>query len=185
MAELTATLTGFAQRTTETNTTAQHRVGSRGYDQDGNEYRYVKCTDAVGSGGWVVLDGSYNATRVTTTSRGSVGVTQTSFAANDFGWIMVYGLCSAAQIGDSEATSAYGLLAPTGATTEPIMAVTSSFLTSIVSGPIANPVIGAKITAAATTATTNVSSTFSGVTVEVQLNYPFLAGLSIERLGST
>ncbi|MEK9810911.1 MAG: hypothetical protein VW362_10725, partial [Candidatus Nanopelagicales bacterium] len=54
----------FAHATTETVTSAAHVVGTRGYDSNGNEYRYVQFTNAVGAGGWVVFDGSWNARRV-------------------------------------------------------------------------------------------------------------------------
>jgi hypothetical protein len=185
MAELTGSLIGYAHRTTETVTTAAYPVGQRGIDGSGNEYRYVKFTDANYNGGWCVFDGSWNATRPATTSRGALGICQANAAANDYGWAKVYGIEDAAQINDSEATSAYGLIAPTGATTEPEMHVTSSMLTSVVSGAIQNPVVGAWIKAAATTATTGSSSNFTGATVQVFLNYPMLTGLTIERFGTT
>lgn len=172
--------------TTETWTSAANKVGTRAFDPDGNEYRFVgPFSAAVGSGGWVVIDGAWGADRVAATSRGAVGVAQTSQAASSYGWVKVYGVESAAQIGDSEATSAYGLIAPTGATTEPIMGVTSTMQTSVVSGAISNPVFGAWITAAASTGTTGSSSSFSGVTAQVFLNYPYLQGLTADRQGSS
>lgn len=173
--------------TTLTHTTAQTTVGNRMRDTAGNEYVYAKATEAIGPGGWAVFDGSWNATRVLTASRGALGVSQTTMAANDFGWFKIYGVEDAAQIGqtDSEATSVYALIAPTGATTEPTMAVTSTLATSVVSAAYSNPVFGAWIKAAASTGTTASSSSFSGCTVQVGLNYPFLQGLLVERTGST
>lgn len=171
--------------TTDTTTTAKNTLGIRAYDSLGNEYRYVLFTEANAVGGWCVFDGSWNATRVSSTSRGALGISQTTHAANEYGWAKVYGIEDVAQIGDSEATSGYGLIAPTGATTEPIMGVTSTMLTSVVSGALASPVVGAWIKAAATTATTGSSSSFSGITVQVFLNYPMLTGLGAERAGTT
>src|SRR5262245_3231858 len=176
---------GLHGPTTASETTAKNKVGTRAYDVDGNEYRYVKFTEANAAGGWCVFDGSWNATRVAATSRGALGIAQTTHAADAFGWAKVYGIEDAAQIGDSEATSAYGLIAPTGATTEPVMGVTSTMLTSVVSGALASPVLGAWIKAAASTATTGSSSSFSGITVQVFLNYPFIAGIGTERAGTS
>lgn len=176
---------GHHGATTDSHTSARNKVGARAFDTAGNEYRYVKYTAANSVGGWAVVDGSWNATRVTTTSRGAVGIAQTTHLVDEFGWLKVYGIEDVAQIGDSEATSAYGLLAPSGATTEPTMGVTSSMLTSVVSGAINNPLVGAFIKAAASTATTASSSSHSGVTVQVYLNYPMLSGLTVERHGST
>lgn len=177
MAELTAPLTGFATRTSEVGSTAAHRVGTRGHDADGNEYRYVKFTEANGPGGWATFDGSWNATRVTTTTRGPLGVAQTTSAANDYGWVKVYGIEDVAQIstGDSAATSTYVLTAPSGATSEPTL--TAAAPTSAI---VNNAVLGAWIKAAASTATTGSSSSHSGTTVQVYLNYPFLLGFSLE-----
>lgn len=186
MAQLSAqgpVLAGGA--TTVTHTTAQHVVGTRMVDPVGCVYVYCKFTTANNVGGWCVFDGSWNATRPATTSRGAIGICQTSAAADEYGWAKIYGIEDVAQIGDSEATSLYGLLAPTGATTEPIMAVTSTMLTSLSSGAIVNPVLGAFIKAAASTDTTGSSSSHSGVTVQVFLNFPILAGITVERYGST
>ena len=64
MSELTGPLVAFSGgATTVTNTTAQHVVGSKGRDALGNEYLYVRFTDANYGGGWCVLDGAFNATR--------------------------------------------------------------------------------------------------------------------------
>ena len=176
---------GASHPTSVFQTTAAHPVGARMRDTAGNEYVYCRFTDANAAGGWVVFDGSFNATRVSTTSRGALGICQGSATANDYGWAKIYGIEDVAQIGDSEATSLYGLLAPTGATTEPTMAVTSTMLTSVVSAAVANPVFGAWIKAAASTATTGSSSSQSGVTAQVFLNYPFLQGVTAERYGSS
>ena len=178
--------TGAQGPTTETWTSAVNKVGTRMRDTSGNEYVFAgPFASAVGAGGWVVFDGAWGCDRVSATSRGALGTTQTSQAANSYGWVKIYGIEDAAQVGDSEATSAYGLIAPTGATTEPIMGVTSTMLTSTVSGAISNPVFGAWIKAAASTGTTGSSSSFSGVTVQCFLNYPYLQGLTADRQGSS
>ncbi len=187
MAELTGGLVVSVGATSVFETTAKHNMGVRSRDISGNEYVYVRFTDANYAGGWAVLDGSYNATRVATTSRGAIGICQGSANANDYGWLKIYGIEDAAQLGptDSEATSATGLIAPTGATSNPYINYTSTYLTSVVSGATLNPVFGAWSKAAASTATTASSSTFSGVTIQVFLNYPYLMGFTAELIGSS
>lgn len=170
--------TAFAHGTTETVTSAAHVLGTRGFDTAGNEYRYIQFTDAVGAGGWVVLDGAWAGTRVATASVGPLAVAQTSVAASAYGWAKVYGVESVAQIstGDSAATSTYILTAPSGVTSEPTLTAAARS-----SAAATNPVFGAKITAAASTATTGTSSSHSGTTVAVFLNYPFLSGLNADQ----
>lgn len=185
MSELTGISVINSGATTVTNTTQQHALGTRARDAAGNEYIYVKYTTANFNGGWAVIDGDYNAGRPATTSRGPLGICQANAAVNDFGWLKIYGAESAAQVGDTEATSAYMLIAPTGATTEPIMGVTSTLATSVVSAAVNNPVFGAWIVGAVTTATTGSSSTFSGATAQVFLNYPYLAAMTVERGGTS
>ena len=161
-----------SQATSVATTDALLAVGTRMRDKDGNEYIYVGFGETLTAGQWVVLRTLSSVTRVATATAGPIGIVCASVTSLDNGWVQIYGDYATAQISNSEATSAFRLLAPTGATTEAALAASST-------DDVANLVHGAWITAAASTDTTNSSSAHSGVTVAVRLNYPQLHNISV------
>lgn len=164
------------QATSVATTDAVVTLGLRARDASGNEYMYVSFSETLTAGQWVCVANGV-ASRLATASRGPVGIVCTSVTSQDNGWIMVYGVYDTAQInattGTSEATSIYVLGAPAGATTEAAAEVSS--LSSLAT----NRIFGAWPRAAASTATTLSSSAHSGITIQVQLNYPFVLGESV------
>jgi hypothetical protein len=146
--------------------------GTRMRDKDGNEYIYVTYAETLTAGQWIGLRTPSAATRVTTTYAGPIGIVTANATSTDNGWVQVYGDYATAQISNSEATSAFRLLAPTGATTEAALAASST-------DDVANLVHGAWITAAASTDTTGSSSAHTGITVAVRLNYPQVHNISV------
>lgn len=172
MAELSAQGHIAAPQATSVSTTdALIALGSRMRDASGNEYVYVSYSETLRAGQWVVIRNGV-ASRLATTSAGPVGIVCGDATSIDNGWVQIYGVYDTAQIDDSEATSAYVLGAPAGATTEAYAEASSlsSFAT--------NQIFGAYPLAAASTATTGSSSAHTGVTAQVQLNYPFVTGAS-------
>lgn len=166
---------GLPQATTVATTDALIALGTRARDAAGNEYIYVSFGETLTAGGWVQVRNGV-ATRMSATSRGPVGIVITSVTSLDNGWVQIYGVYDAAQIQSdgSDATSAY-VLGGVVDTSEPhAVASSASTLT-------ANLIQGAFILAAASTATTLSSSAHSGVTVQVQLNYPFTLGFAVSE----
>jgi len=154
-------------------------VGTRMRDKDGNEYIYCTFGETLTAGQWVYIRQPSAVLRVATTSTGPIGIVCASVTSTDNGWVQIYGDYATAQISNSEATSAFRLLAPTGATTEAALAASST-------DDVANLVHGAWITAAASTDTTGSSSAHSGITVAVRLNYPQVLNISVNTSpGST
>jgi hypothetical protein len=164
--------------TSVNSTVAGVTVGTRMRDTEGNEYIYVKLGETLTAGQWVLLRTPSAATRVATTSAGPIGIVTCNSTSVDYCWVQIYGDYATAQISNSEATSAFRLLAPTGATTEAALSASST-------DDVANIVVGAWITAAASTDTTNSSSAHSGVTVAVRLNYPQVQNTSFNTTPGT
>lgn len=165
----------LSQASSVATTDALVTLGLRARDASGNEYMYVSFGEVLSAGQWVVIANGV-ATRLATASRGPVGVVCTSVTSNDNGWVQIYGVYDTAQIAgaaSSEATSIYVLGSPAGATTEAAAEATS--LSSLAT----NRIFGAWPRAAASTATTASSSAHSGVTIQVQLNYPYVLGESL------
>lgn len=163
---------GAPQPTSVNTTEAGLAVGQRMRDVDGNEYIYCHFTDVVTAGQWVSLRSPGGVVRITTAATGPIGIVMADATSISYGWVQIYGDHPLAQISNSDATSAFRLLAPTGATTEAALAASTT-------DDVANLVHGAWITEAASTDTTNSSSAHSGVTVAVRLNYPFLLNASV------
>lgn len=161
-----------AHATSANSTVAGHVVGTRMRDADGNEYIYVKLAETLTAGQWVLLRTPGAVTRVANATAGPIGIVTCNSTSVDYCWVQIYGDYATAQISNSEATSAFRLLAPTGATTEAALAASST-------DDVANIVVNAWITAAASTDTTGSSSAHSGITVAVRLNYPSLQNTSV------
>lgn len=93
-----AELSGFPQalggNTSISDTTAKHTVGFLAADAAGNLYKYVKYGAAAVNGEVVVFADDYVTSRITTGSRGFVGIALATQAANAFGWAQVYGVNS-------------------------------------------------------------------------------------------
>lgn len=161
-------------------------LGSQRFDESGNEYIFCHFADAVHSGITVLIsnDGLYNATVVTTSSKGNVGVvaeTDDPTSTSAFGgWVQVFGSCSA-QIAnnDSAVTSATVAVAASSVTTPATGMATISNGTSTQQSNI----YGMFIVNAATTTVTSAAS-HAGVAVPVWLDYPYVLGI-VTDLGTS
>jgi hypothetical protein len=81
-----------------TTTTVPHfALGTRMKGPDGSDWVYVRASGAVtGPGFAVVLTRTFGAAMVTNTNglRGlAIGIPAVAFAANEYGWVQVYGAC--------------------------------------------------------------------------------------------
>jgi len=111
MAELTGSPHLIGGNTTDSQTTARHIVGTVARDASGNEYRYVQFGVAAINGEVVVMDNTWTTSRLSSTSRGFVGIALATQAANAFGWVQVYGVNSFVWA-DTGVTTADPVLAP-------------------------------------------------------------------------
>jgi len=156
-------------------------LGTRCRDHQGNEYVLVdfgasQPTTGFQGGEFVSFDHNYLATRITTTSRGWVGVimaargvTGTITTTNRYGWVQVYGINTFAW-GSSDITSLTMLFVP--ATTDLGYLGSALVATTVmlaIYGVIAR-------TAPDTCASTALSTSALAAPFTVQLNYPFVTG---------
>lgn len=90
-----ATLSGrsqiFAGDTSLIDTTAQHKLGTRAFDVDGNEYIYLLGVASTAAGSWVTFDEAHVTTLATTGAQGRVGVAMAAIVASSYGWYQIYG----------------------------------------------------------------------------------------------
>lgn len=72
-----------------------HGLGDCARTHDGNEYVYVQADGSItGEGYVVIIDENYQAAEITNTTGvfgQKVGVAQTAFSDNDYGWVQVCG----------------------------------------------------------------------------------------------
>jgi hypothetical protein len=155
--------------TSEVDSTQKIKLGSRGYDVDGNEVVYVDFQESCIAGEWVAIDSGYLATQLTAASRGPVGVVVGTVSASDrFGWVMIRGIHTAAW-------------ATSGATTvDPVVVAATTDLGHVATGTSADVsilVAGAHIaTAPDTCASTALSTSALAAPCTVILQYPFISG---------
>jgi hypothetical protein len=143
-------------------------------DTDGNEYVYVLHGDVFGADAWcLITPGSFTTARLTSTSRGPVGIVMAQSTSETYGWVKVYGTHATAQIGSSSFTSAYFLTQPAGATTASALIATSA-AADFASGQVFNAWLSGA--SATTTATSQLATGYLGA---VHLNYPSVNGYTI------
>ena len=91
MAELTGYNKMYASDTTAIDSSLQHPLGTRAYDEDGNEYIYLTGV-ALTAAGYVV---SYDEVHITTlavaNAKGRVAVAMAATIASTYGWYQIYG----------------------------------------------------------------------------------------------
>ena len=165
MAHISSPMAVHSQ-TSEVESTQHIPFGSVRRDEiTGNVYIYVDFQEALAQGEWVVLNNN-QASGLTTTSHGQVGVVHGTVSASDrFGWVQVYGTCDFA-LGSSSISTDLALIlqAPSTDISCPTVATTSLSVETLIHGATA-------ITAASTATTTVVPASFT-----VSLNFPFVYG---------
>lgn len=177
------------------------KPGTKALDTDGNEYVFCSFGGPVSRGEWVAISDANDATAMLDTSVGRVGiVVGTGPTSNDGGWVQIYGLNSIAQtaaVTDAAVSAALALKAVTHATT-PLGAVDiileasnesaqihNAWITQL--SPASQGIAGATDVSWPTSATTDSSSPagyqHTGRIIGVFLNYPYLDGNNVARLG--
>jgi hypothetical protein len=85
-----------AQRVTETSTTAKNAIGTKSFDENGNEYTYVKAGAAIAQYDAVRFAGSalgYDDVRPTSAAgQVCIGAAQIAIASGSYGWILSRGV---------------------------------------------------------------------------------------------
>lgn len=85
--------------TTDVDTAARNPVGTRAFDDAGNEYIYLKGVASVALGTWVTYDELFLTTRTAANALGAVAIAQGAVIASTWGWFGIwgahYGLCLA------------------------------------------------------------------------------------------
>lgn len=88
-------LTGRAQifhgPTTQVDDSAQVELGTRAFDEDGNEWIYLKGVATVSQGSWVSFDEAYATTLLAANAVGRVAIADAAVVANKYGWFQIYG----------------------------------------------------------------------------------------------
>lgn len=153
--------------TSQVDSTQQVTLGSWGIDGDKNLYMYVDFQESFVAGEVVVINHVFQASQITNTSCGWVGIVIGTVSASDrFGWVQVYGYHSAA-LGTSGITSGAPLV---------ISATTSVGHFDAMTSGVHLIVHGAFARTAGETATSPVASSDDVGLVGVQLNFPYVIG---------
>ena len=97
-----------------------HALGNR-LSKAGKEYVFVQANGAITGDGYVVsIDEAYQAvmvdtdTAATVTEGDSIGVAETAFADNDYGWVQIYGAAGVRTAASSAANTRLGPTATAG-----------------------------------------------------------------------
>lgn len=90
-------LTTINQPISERSTTAKHVLGVRYQDANGKEFVYCKGVASNTAGSWVKFDEAYLCALLAADAVGPVGISMSAFVANEYGWVQVYGVNTAAK----------------------------------------------------------------------------------------
>jgi len=174
MAQLTQRPMAFHGATSIVDSTQHPPLGTIGTDTNGYEYIYVDFQAAFIIGELVAYDEDYLATFLTSTSIGPVGVVCGTVSASDrFGWAMIKGKATSV-VGTSNITDG-GLLMGGAGTTGAGLA--NAYLQASDAGNIIYNAIARSAGTSATSFVVGDGST-QGSTFTMQLNYPFVLGLT-------
>lgn len=86
-----------------------HRVGTLQWSEDGKAYIFVQADGAITANDVVIMTEAYQADQIDTTNSAAalgdrVGVAPATFADNEYGWIQIFGPCTA-NVGSSAAAN--------------------------------------------------------------------------------
>lgn len=102
MARLTGPAQSFNTDTLVVDTSQRTSLGTRAWDEDGNEYIYLQGTTSVVARDWVVYDENFTTTRLTANEVGPVAIASTAVVVGEYGWFQIYGIAQ----GNSDTISA-------------------------------------------------------------------------------
>lgn len=91
MAKLTGPTQSFFEDTDAVHDSAKHKLGTRAWDEDGNEYIYLQGVASVGAGSWVSFDEALATLLLTANAVGRVAIAMAAVVASKYGWFQIYG----------------------------------------------------------------------------------------------
>lgn len=103
MADLTGPTQAFHGNTTIVDTVRQHKLGTKGFDNSGNEYIYLQGIAATAQFDVVTYDELFLTALAIADAIGPVAVAQAAITASEFGWYLIKGTgtaSSAAAVAD-------------------------------------------------------------------------------------
>ena len=96
MTALTGQPQVFAGDTSVVDSSAQHPVGTRAFDVNGNEFVYGLGVASTILGSWVTFDENHATALLTANAVGRVGVAMAAIVASKYGWYQIWGKNTAA-----------------------------------------------------------------------------------------
>lgn len=88
-------------------TAKEHELGTRAFDENGNEYIYLTGVASTAAGSWVSFDEVHITTLTVANALGRVAVAMAATVASTYGWYQIYGksttALSASPVTDNDA----------------------------------------------------------------------------------
>lgn len=98
MANLTAPAQAFHSNTTAVDTSQQVTLGTRAWDEDGNEYVYLQGVASTEAGSWVTFDENYATTLLAADAVGPVAIAMAAIdSGSEYGWYQRFGVNTVAK----------------------------------------------------------------------------------------
>ena len=114
MASLTGPTMSFESDTTTVDSTAQHPLGTRAFDTDGNEYIYLEGVISTTAALGVTYDEEYATALSAAGAVGPVAIAMAATVADKYGWYCVRGTCTGTSNNDTADNKALYLTAGAG-----------------------------------------------------------------------
>lgn len=160
MAQLTGGAQVFSGDTSVVDTEIRHPLGTRAFDEAGNEYIYLTGVASTAAGTWVTFDEDHVTIRSAANAVGRVGVAMAATEASTYGWYQIYGrVATALAITDGDCAANVQL-----------------FLTSTAGSVDDADVAGDAIIGAIS----RVAETVTAGYIEAEINYPFVCNVAID-----
>ena len=86
----------FAGDTTVIDTQKMHPLGTRSFDENGNEYIYLTGVASTVYGSWVTFDEDHVTILATANAVGRVAIAMAATVASTYGWYQIYGMHASA-----------------------------------------------------------------------------------------
>ncbi|WP_457635790.1 hypothetical protein [Persephonella sp.] len=132
-----------------------HTLGTRAFDESGNEYIYLQGVASTAVGSWVTFDENHATALAVANAVGRIAVAMAAVGANQYGWYQVFGKNTVAKGSTTTADAAVYLTATAGTVSG------TDVVGDMVVGAIAR-------------------STVSGGVFTAELNYPFTINAPID-----
>ena len=92
MANLTGPTQVFSGDTSAVDTVQNHPLGTRAWDNAGNEYIYLKGVGSTTAGNWVSYDENFATTLLAANAVGPVAIAMAAIdATSEYGWYQIFG----------------------------------------------------------------------------------------------